>query len=436
MSNALAIASVTAVLRDLLNDGLINHNVTGAIGTAVAVSVRSPDRVVVGDTETSQLNVFLHQVTPNSGWRNVDLPSLDERGRTRIARPPLALDLHYLISAYSGADFHAEILLGYAMQLLHENPVITRSAIRRALRPSADAGGPLPDALRALENSGLENQVEQVKFTLEILNTEELSKLWTATQSHLRPTAAYRATVVLIQSEDPVRTPLPVLTRGRLIPGTTRDRGVVVTPNLLPPVPTIDRVSVEAGQPVVQLGRLVTLVGSHLDGTNREVFLINARREVEETIAAVSPGTASAMEFRIPAGRAADFPVGAYEVAGRVVPPGETAARETNRLSFTLAPDLTVLPNAPVAVDGAGTASFSVSFTPAIRTGQSAVLLLGQHAFAPEDFADGDTTLDFVIESAPRGDFVARLRIDGIDSPIIDRTATPPAFLDRRIVIQ
>ena len=32
MSSALAIAGVTAVLRDLLNDGLINQDATGTLG--------------------------------------------------------------------------------------------------------------------------------------------------------------------------------------------------------------------------------------------------------------------------------------------------------------------------------------------------------------------------------------------------------------------
>ena len=44
-------------------------------------------------------------------------------------------------------------------------------------------------------------------------------------------------------------------------------------------------------------------------------------------------------------------------------------------------------------------------------------------------------SLDFVIPDATVGDHLARLRIDGIDSPIIDRAATPPVFLDRRIEI-
>lgn len=209
MSSALAIAGVTAVLRDLLNDGLINHNVSGVLGSTVTVSTVPPDRVVpTNGTESSQLNLFLHQVTPNTGWRNEGLPSRDGSGRHRLSNPPLALNLHYLLSAYSGGDLHAEILLGYAMQLLHEMPVLTRQAILTALNPSPVVGTALPPALRALAESGLEHQIEQIKITPEYLNTEEMSKLWTATQSHFRPTAAYMASVVLIEATEPVRSPL------------------------------------------------------------------------------------------------------------------------------------------------------------------------------------------------------------------------------------
>ena len=38
MSNALAIGAVTAVLRDLLNNGLVDHDVTGSLGGNVTVS--------------------------------------------------------------------------------------------------------------------------------------------------------------------------------------------------------------------------------------------------------------------------------------------------------------------------------------------------------------------------------------------------------------
>ena len=135
MSNALAIASVSAVLKDLLNNAAIDHQLSNVVGE-VKVSALPPDRVLVeGTPETSRINLFMYQVTPNQGWRNVDLPSRDSSGE-RTASPPLALDLHYLVSAYGASEFHAEILLGYAAQLLHETPVLTRDAIRRTLAPS------------------------------------------------------------------------------------------------------------------------------------------------------------------------------------------------------------------------------------------------------------------------------------------------------------
>ena len=362
MSSALAIAGVTAVLRDLLNDGLINHNVSGVLGATVTVSVLPPDRVVAaGGTESSQLNLFLHQVTPNQGWRNEGLPSRAADGRSRLSNPPLALDLHYLLSAYTGGDLHAEILLGYAMQLLHEVPVLTRQAIQTALNPSPGVGTTLPPALRALADSGLEHQIEQIKITPEYLNTEEISKLWTATQSHFRPTAAYMASVVLIQSTLPARAALPVLTRGAFDIATGRDRGVMVEPSLVPPVPMLDAIVPPAQQPVARLDETIDLVGHHLDGTSREVVLANDRFAIEETVPAAGTGGAALMQFAIPLASAADFPVGVYRVAARVVRPAETDPRETNRLAMTLAPHITGLP-AVVVRDGAGTATFNVGF--------------------------------------------------------------------------
>jgi len=432
MSSALAIAGVTAVLRDLLNDGLINQNVAGVIGSSVSVSVGPPDRVVQPNgSEASQLNLFLHQVTPNTGWRNEGLPSRDPSGRHRLSNPPLALDLHYLISAYSSGDLHAEILLGYAMQFLHETPVLARQAIRNALTPSPPPGTPLQ---RALAESGLADQIEQIKITPAYLNTEEMSKLWTAIQSHYRPTAAYLASVVLIEAIEPVRSPLPVLSRGPIDPVSQRDRGVVVEPGLVPPLPMLEAVKPSDGQPVARLGETIDLEGHHLDGTGRTVLLSNDRFEVEQSIAAMGTGGAALIRFSIPAAQAASFPVGVWRVGARLVRPGETEPRETNRLALTLAPDITGLPMS-VARDGNGTASFTLNFHPALRAGQRVVLVLGQQEFAPVAYVPPVTALNFAIEDAPVGSHLARLRIDGIDSPIIDRAAKPPVFLDRRITI-
>lgn len=435
MTTALGIAGVSAVLRNLLNDGFINNNVSGVIGSTVTVSIGPPDRVASDNgTEASQLNLFLHRVTANAGWNNQGYPAYDSAGRERLSNPPLALNLHYLLSAHSAADLHGEILLGYAMQLLHESPVLSREAIGMALNAEPSVGNALPPALRALADSGLEDQLELIKVTPEYLSTEEISKLWSATLSHMRPTAAYVASVVLIQATDPVRAPIPVLSRGPLVNG--RERGVMVEPSLIPPIPTIEKVVPAAGGPVAALGQIVGLTGHHLAGSSREVTLVNDRYGIDASIGAEASGGEALIEFQIPVAQAADFPAGLYRVGARMVRPGETDPRLSNLLAMTLAPQIIGLPMNVSTVGG--TASFSLDFHPAVREGQSVSLVLGQHECQPEEFSTPTTTLDFVIQDAPlqpAPGHLARLRIDGIDSPIIDFESEPPQFLDQRIVI-
>jgi hypothetical protein len=130
MSGALAIAGVTAALKDRLNNGLLDQNLA-PVGS-FSVTAQPPDRISVGATEGNVINVFLYQVTPNLGWRNADLPSRDNGG-ARVTNPPLALDLHYLVTAYGSQDMNAEVLLGYAMQVLHEtHPAYAVPAARAA----------------------------------------------------------------------------------------------------------------------------------------------------------------------------------------------------------------------------------------------------------------------------------------------------------------
>ena len=166
MSNALAIAAVTAVLRDLLQNALIDHDIVAAVGE-VKVSLTSPGLIVAPQEGQipSQLNLFLYQVLPNPGWRNVGQPARNAQGE-RLSNPPLALDLRYLLTAYGDSDFDAEILLGYSMQILYETPVLPREAIRTALAPQSPVGGSiLPPAFQALSAADLADQVEQIKIT-------------------------------------------------------------------------------------------------------------------------------------------------------------------------------------------------------------------------------------------------------------------------------
>jgi uncharacterized protein DUF4255 len=199
MSSALGIAAVTAVLKNLLDNRLIEQGVAASLGD-VTVSALPPDRIPTGADERSQLNLFLYRLTPNSAWRV--RPDRAGVKSTPGGPPPLALDLHYLLSAYGEQDLQAEILLGYGVQTLHEAGTLERDAIRAALAAIAPNGsaGVVPPARAALSSSRLAEAVERIEVTPEFLGTEEVSRLWSTLQARYRPSAAYKVSAVLIEA--------------------------------------------------------------------------------------------------------------------------------------------------------------------------------------------------------------------------------------------
>lgn len=207
MSSPLSIAAVTYVLKDLLNDGIVNNDIVKDVGK-VEVTALPPDRIETGNSEPTRINLFMYLATHNQGWSNELQHTHNARGE-RISYPPLALDLHYLMTVYGSEEMHQDILLGYGMHLMHETPILTRNMIRRSINPTG-LFTKLPPHLRSLATSGLADQIEMIKITPETLNTEEISKLWAAFEAKYRPNAAYKVTVVLIQSEKSVKPALPV----------------------------------------------------------------------------------------------------------------------------------------------------------------------------------------------------------------------------------
>lgn len=223
MSNALSIAAVTATIKNLLENGLVDDAIVSSIGD-VLVSALPPDKIEVGKDERAQINLFLYQVSQN---RNVDWISpefRDKQGLMPLAlrhshtgtkdkqereftNPPLALDLHYLLTAYGPKDFQSEILLGYAMQLLHISPIIKLEVIEAALENASGTGtsNAFAQALRSVSVSDLARQIRQIKISSEFLNMEDTSKIWSALQTHYRPSATYYASMVLIESSPSIK---------------------------------------------------------------------------------------------------------------------------------------------------------------------------------------------------------------------------------------
>jgi hypothetical protein len=210
VSTALAIAATTRVLGTLINQNITNANVEGALGNPPYLTTLAPDQLEAAGQEVAQLSLFLYHITYNQGWREVGLPSRDSSW-AGVDRPPLALDLHYLLVAYGQADYVPQMLLGLGMQALHETPFLGRNEITAAF---AHPVGPVDSALATSE---LAAQVEMIKVSPEPLSTEDLSKLWTAFGGKFRPSAGYEATVVLIESNAAIQTALPVATPNLLV---------------------------------------------------------------------------------------------------------------------------------------------------------------------------------------------------------------------------
>jgi hypothetical protein len=439
MSTALAIASVTAVLKDLLNNGLIDHDVASTVGN-VSVSALPPDRIDLnGLNQQSQLNLFMYQVTPNPAWRNVGLPVRDSRG-DRTGNNPLALDLHYLLTAYGAAEFHSEILLGYGMQLLHETPVLTRQSIRTALAPPTPvSGGSLPPFLQPLFTSELAEQVEQIKIWPETLNTEEISRMWTAFQAHYRPTAAYQVSVVLIESKASARAPLPVLRRGVYVVPFKHPLIQQIKSQEAPGAPIV------FGQPILA-GHHLVITGTRLKADEVGVDIGGFEQQVDEHVM-----TDDQLVVPIPG----QLRTGLQSVQvihyRQLGDPPPRRGIESNLAAFVLRPRIQSAGTTVATGPGGGPVpAVNVTVDPPVGDTQRAVLLLNELSpmtsppasplsgersasysfpvpprvpFSPPPGPPGESaTLTVPIAGVKPATYLVRLQVDGADSPL---TADP-----------
>jgi hypothetical protein len=420
VSSPLAIGAVSAVLRNLLDNGFID---VAAPLSPVKVTAVAPDLVKLDDSEAPpSLNLFLWRVSRNSGWANAALPAFDSNGH-RLTNTPLALDLHYLLTAYGVADFQAEILLGYAMHLLHERPVLDRPAIRRALDPSPLGPTILPPAFQALTASDLADQVDAITITDESLDNEEMSRVWTAIQAHYRPTTAYVVTVVLIEARKPTRDALPVLKRGET------DQGVEVVPSLVPPYPTIDEVVPQLA-PAARLGEPIKIKGHDLEGTSTVVRFGHRLLDIPIDFPLGTTTDPAEIDLTLPPSPGADaaWPAGVYTVTVSLIRPGDVTPRESSAAAMLLAP-VPDLSSVAISRDAATQqVSVTLDVHPEVQPAQEARLTLGGDSALADPLTAAGPTLHFVFGNVPSGHQWLRLAVDGVESLLVNRAAVPPAF--------
>jgi len=408
MSNVLSIAAVTAVLKVLLENGLVSDPIAASLGDVI-VTALPPDRISVEADERAQINLFLYQVTQN---RNVDWVSQEFRsrhsrinGNPRSPTPPLALDLHYLLTAYGAKDFQTELLLGYAMQLLHKTPVITSDIIENTLinASTTNTSSAFSQAVASVSVSHLAEQIGQIKLTPEFFNMEETSKLWSALQTHYRPSATYLASMVLIESSD-----------------SDNPEGFYIMPL---PLPNIEQVTAPAKtEQMIVVGTTLVIRGKRLRGDITRVRLGNT-----ETLLVPQDVKDTQISLLVPSDLYASVQ-GVQVVHLTMGNAGQTDyVVESNVAAFVLHPTITAfVAQVENSSDNLRSAEISVKFQPKVGKVQRVVLLLNElssdspvaYSFFVAPRTQDTDAITIPVKNIKPGTYIVRVHVDGAESPL------------------
>lgn len=405
MSNALAIAAVTQTLVHLITNEIV-ADPQQDLPPGIQVTAQPPDAANNDTTITHQINLFLYHVMPNAAWRNMPVPNRVLQGEN--TQPPLALNLYYMVTAYSReaadvGDINSHNLLGRVMRVLYDHPVLSPGDI-------------------TLLDSDVQKQIDRVRITLQPLNIEEIYRLWTGFQTQYRLSVSYEVAVILIESARMVTTPLPVLKLGRA------GDGAAITPDPYP-YPTLFSVQVEDVMlpaplgvvggfditnilPVALPGDVLVLNGHRLNGPQVSVVFTSMSGATSEGSILAGSNAGDQLKVTTPG----NLPSGLYTVSVVIKQPG-VPDQHTNVLAVAFVPQIDTTRPITSSRDPNGVVTITLSSVQQVLVGQRVVLLLDSQEVAgqPVDPAH-PMQLTFTSNAIAPGDYLLRLRIDGVDS--------------------
>ncbi|WP_437310836.1 DUF4255 domain-containing protein [Sorangium sp. So ce388] len=135
---------------------------------------------------TATMSLYLYRVTMNQYLRN-SVGANDSSD----AKPPLALDLHYLLTAWSDSVETEQTVLGWTLRQLYQHEALSASDL------SPGAGWTTGDLVQVIPAE---------------LSNEDLMRIWDALHLPYRLSVSYIARVVRIDAEQPA-TARPVVAR-------------------------------------------------------------------------------------------------------------------------------------------------------------------------------------------------------------------------------
>jgi hypothetical protein len=311
---------------------------------------------------------------------------------------PLALNLFYLLFAYSATSYTEEQeAMSAALRIFHANPIVRSD-------PAASAPW-------------------ELTLTMEHRSYDELSLLWQATTAPLRMSLVYRAAVVLIEPDE-----MPAAAKVASLVSAEVGTVTFPVPSGYPAVVTTFRSGSYVGPTGVAAGQSVWLTGSDLgvSGVSDRVYLLSrGGHEVDVTawaVAAESSTTKFVLALPSVAGVAphATPGPGVYQLRVGSGAAGSSGATRTSSIPVSIA--ARVDPSGGPVLSG--TTPFTVTgtgFVPGeteVLVGAVVLTRTAQHPGPGHVSIDATgTAFSFSPPVGPAGTVVpVRVRVNGIES--------------------
>jgi hypothetical protein len=435
MSNFLAVGGVSATLQALLKDRM--ELPAGMLRTDLQVTISIPPSAdETQAAEPTRVNLFLYRATENGALKN---QMISGQGHpSEYGHPPLSLVLHYMLTAYGATDDNglvnetrAHFLLGSAMRVLHDYPVITDSLTTIHSTPTQ------------ILHSSLRGEFEHIKICLDPISLEDLSKIWTALTRPYRLSAAYTVSVVQIESRRLKTLAAPVLTRRIHLAISKR-----------PQIENVYRSPVLPGEPIGDI-RAHVLQELTIEGENFRTARTWVKLGGLEPIG-VQPASDSEIRIVIPDDTYpadADHPVsrpipaaerlqaGPQTVEVQILRPTEVVEggldkgvvvvddrkQSSNHFVFLLAPEISTINPTSVAAGGFASTVLTVNGLRLFQSGVKSVVLIGDVSIPVQDPGPSGTqtetsihvpltALGLTMPPTPADTYPVRVMANGVQS--------------------
>jgi hypothetical protein len=176
MSDYTAISDVGETLIELLRDKMRDLIPVDSIALVSPGEIEGKDNI--------RLSLFLYHVEENIHLINQEMEKI---GSLVLKAPSLALDLYYMVTSYPSPGIQDRTertqeehsILGRAMQVLHDNSVLTGSVLKGSLSASDT----------------------ELHVMVTSLSLDDMTKIWsTFKEKSFRPSVCYLVTPVKIES--------------------------------------------------------------------------------------------------------------------------------------------------------------------------------------------------------------------------------------------